>query len=260
MTEREMEDLIWEHPDKFLNEPLKQFQRQPSSGVGRADLIFIDRVDRLLVIELKLGILGRGAVPQLVDYFGMFKSRFPGKSVELMIIANGIPPERRVSCEQFHIEPVEISQKKFRDVAEEVGYVFESERANANPSSLMDRVPVASNLPATDPQVIRDDFPHAPSKTEKAWYYWRGENDHGYFLAFVNAKGSCSMRRFKADGGAFLKPEYKSGDYQASFLEYLKSAVTLYVSRQPNLERDCKDRLPDSVISELRRQVGSANK
>jgi RecB family endonuclease NucS len=106
MTEREMEDLVWEHPEKFLNEPLTQFQRQPASGVGRADLIFLDRIGRVLVIELKRGTLERGAVPQIVDYFGMLKSRFPNKSVELMIIANSIPPERRLSCEQFHIVPV----------------------------------------------------------------------------------------------------------------------------------------------------------
>jgi RecB family endonuclease NucS len=68
MTEHEMEDLVWQHPEKFLNEPLRQFQRQPASGVGRADLIFLDRLDRLLVIELKRGTLARGAVPQLVDY------------------------------------------------------------------------------------------------------------------------------------------------------------------------------------------------
>jgi len=63
------------------------------------------------------------------------------------------------------------------------------------------------------------------------------------------------MRRFEADTGAFLGREYKSGDYQASFLEYLKSAVAFYVSRQPNLERDCKTRLPAFVLSELRQQV-----
>lgn len=66
MTEKE--DLLWNHPEKFLNEPLTQFRRQPSSAVGRADLIFEDRIGRLLIIELKKGTLERGAIPQLVDY------------------------------------------------------------------------------------------------------------------------------------------------------------------------------------------------
>ena len=53
MTEREMEDLLWEHPEKFLNEPLKQFQRQPASSVGRADLIFLDRIGRFWGAAMK---------------------------------------------------------------------------------------------------------------------------------------------------------------------------------------------------------------
>jgi hypothetical protein len=255
MTEREMEDLVWGHPEKFLNEPLKQFQRQPASAVGRADLIFLDRIGRLVVIELKRDTLERGAVPQIIDYFGMLKSRFPDKSVELMIIANRIPPERRLASEQFHIEAVEISQKKFRDVAEEVGYVFGSEAADPNGSAAADRLTMESEGPARTARVNQEDFPGGRAKIGKAWYYFEGKNGRGYFFAFVNAKGSCSMRRFEADGGAFLGREYESGDYQASFSEYLKFGVPLYLSRQPNLERDCKNRLPSFVLAELRQQV-----
>jgi Endonuclease NucS C-terminal domain len=254
MTEREMEDLLWEHPEKFLNEPLKQFQRQPTSSVGRADLIFLDRIGRLLVIELKRDTLERGAVSQLVDYYGMLKSRFPDKSVELMIIANRIPPERRQACEQYHIDAVEIPQKKFRDVAEEVGYDFGSERSKDVAPVEATSLKVESGISPDRAPANREDFP-SPMKTEKGWYYWKGKNNRDYFLAFVNAKGSCSMRRFEAGGGAFLGREYKSGDYQDSFSDYVKAASPLYVSRQPNLERDCKTRLPSYVLSELKQQV-----
>jgi hypothetical protein len=250
-----MEDLIWENPEKFLNEPLRQFQRQPVSGVGRADLIFLDRLDRILVIELKRGVLERGAVPQLVDYFGMLKSRFPDKSIELMIVANSIPPERRVSCEQFHIEPMEIPQKKFRDIAEEVGYVFASEAAKHDTLTRMASDLAAFRLTTADAADSHNEFMHAPSKTEKSWHFWRGSDKRGYFLAFVNAKGSCSMRRFESDQGTFLGREYKSGDYQSQFSEYLKSGSPLHLSRQPNLERDCKLRLPNFVLSQLQSQV-----
>ena len=210
MTEREMEDLVWEHPEKFLNEQLKQFERQPASAVGRADLIFLDRLDRLLVIELKRGTLERGAVPQIVDYFGMLKLRFPDKSVELMIIANSIPPERRISCEHYHIEPVAISEKKFRDVAKEVGYVFRSEARTSMPAPPVDSFPLTSEFPAPRVAANREDFPCRPAKVEKGWFYWRGKNDRGYFLAFVNARGSCSLRRFELESGAFLGLKYKS--------------------------------------------------
>jgi len=127
MIEKEMEDLLWNHPEKFLGEKLTQFERQPNSAVGRPDLVFIDRIQRYLVIEVKCGTLKRGAIEQLHDYYGMMKRRFPGKVVELMVVANQIPHERRLACESLNIEAREIPQKKFRDVASEVNYIFESE-------------------------------------------------------------------------------------------------------------------------------------
>jgi len=127
MTEKEMEDLLWGHPQKFLGEHLIQFERQLRSGVGRSDLIFIDRIGRYLVVEVKRGRLQRGAVEQLHDYYGMMKQRFPDSVVELMVVANEIPGERRLACEKLDIEARDISEKKFRDVASEVNYIFESE-------------------------------------------------------------------------------------------------------------------------------------
>jgi len=35
----------------------------------------------------------------------------------------------------------------------------------------------------------------------------------------------------------------------------LTSAIRLYVSQQPNLERDCKDSLPAALLAELRAQI-----
>src|SRR5439155_4260788 len=69
MVEREMQELLWRYPERFLNEPLKQFAWETSSNVGRADLVFEDRHGRLLIIEVKRGKLLRGAIDQLLDYF-----------------------------------------------------------------------------------------------------------------------------------------------------------------------------------------------
>jgi RecB family endonuclease NucS len=82
MVEREMQELLWRYPERFLNEPLKQFAWETSSSVGRADLVFEDRHGRLLIIEVKRGKLPREAIGQLLDYFGMMKQRFPDKPVD----------------------------------------------------------------------------------------------------------------------------------------------------------------------------------
>jgi hypothetical protein len=133
MVEREMQELLWQHPERFLNEPMKQVAWEASSDVGRADLVFEDKHGRLLIIEVKRGKLPRGAIDQLLDYFGMMKQRFPDRPVELMVVANSIPSERRLTCESRDIECREISEKTFRDVAVEVSYTFISEAGVPQP-------------------------------------------------------------------------------------------------------------------------------
>ncbi len=134
MLESEMEDLLWAYPEKLL-EPLKQFKRQARSAVGRADLVFEDRLGRLLVIEIKRGQLQRGAIAQVHDYFGMMKHQFPDKSVEMMVIAQTIPSERKLALDQYNIEYREIPEKRFREVASEMNYVFQSEQEKVEGSS-----------------------------------------------------------------------------------------------------------------------------
>lgn len=155
MTEQEMENLLWNYPERFLNEPLTQFTRQESSAVGRADLIFEDSLGRLLVIEIKKGKLGRDAAPQLRDYFGMMKRRHPERRVELMVVANSIPEERRLSCEDLNIECREISEKRLRDVAAETKYVFRSEivpmQGAAPEVSQPEAEKTAQSMPSTIP-------------------------------------------------------------------------------------------------------------
>jgi hypothetical protein len=250
VTEREMEDLLWQHPEKFLNEPLKQFERQPASAVGRADLVFEDRIGRLIVIELKRDTLERGAITQLVDYFGMLKGKYPGRAVELMVIASRIPPERRIACEQYDIEAREIPQKRFRDVAGEVGYTFKSESQTEQGAQAETRIE-RHNEGIVHAPVIGG----LPAKVERAWYLVTIANGPRYFAAFVNARGSCSIRLFDTVEGRLRRREYKSGDFQDSFADYLQSAVPLHVSRKPNLERDCKVQLPTTMFAELSRQI-----
>jgi hypothetical protein len=202
MTERDMEELMWKCPEKFLNEPLEPFRKQPSSQVGRADLIFKDRLGRFLVVELKKGMLPRGAVNQLVDYYGMLKREFQNESVELMAVANSIPEERAIACLKYHIEPREISEKRFLDVAREVGYELESEKENIVKTGRTESVrPLGSAFSR----------PLGVNRVERAWYFSPSGVGRPAFLAFVNAKGNCSMRVFDAEDGSFLGRRYAGG-------------------------------------------------
>ena len=147
-----MQELIWRYPDRLLNESLKQIAWEASSSVGRADLVFEDRYGRLLVIEVKRGKLPRGAIDQLLDYFGMIKERFPDKPVEMMVVANVIPSERRLACESRDIECREISDRTFREVAIEGGYRFASEETKDEPMA----PPVAVSTKQPQPMLAQD--------------------------------------------------------------------------------------------------------
>ena len=57
--------------------------------VGRTDLVFEDRHGRLLIVEVKRGKLPRGAIDQILDYFGMMKRKYPHRGVEMMVVAWG---------------------------------------------------------------------------------------------------------------------------------------------------------------------------
>jgi len=238
-----MEELLWNHPEKLLNEALVPFRRQPCSQVGRADLIFKDRLGRFLVVEIKKGTLPRGAINQLVDYYGMLKREFQDESVELMAIANFIPQDRAIACLKFHIEPREISEKRFADVASEVGYRLEHETDHPG------------KTPSVAPPVITSSGPlRGFNRVEKAWYFSPSSIEKPAFLAFVNAKGNCSMRIFDARDGSFLVRRYAPGDFRDAFQQQISGSISVSVSTQPNLETACKQRLPANVLAELQAQ------
>jgi len=93
-----------------------------------------------------------------------------------------------------------------------------------------------------------------PARKKKAWFFSGGE-DRPVFLAFINAKGSCSLRSYDYETGIFVGKQYHPGDYQEAFPELLEKSRELAMESQPNLERDCKVRLPDRVLAYLKNQV-----
>lgn len=127
MTEREMEELLWNYPERFFDEPLKKFRRQLTSRIGRSDLIFEDSATRLVIVEIKLGRLPRRAFFQLNEYQEAERTRNPERQLRPILVANIVPQEREAVCAREGIECRAISDKKFREVAAEVGFVFESE-------------------------------------------------------------------------------------------------------------------------------------
>src|SRR5947208_11602739 len=111
-----------------------------------------------------------------------------------MAVANSIPDDRAIACLKYDIEPREISEKRFRDMAREMGYELESEKEAG------DSPPNAASAPRVDLAVSRPrPNPLGVNRMERAWYFSPNGLGKRAFLAFVNAKGHCSMRVFDAE-------------------------------------------------------------
>jgi hypothetical protein len=87
---------------------------------------------------------------------------------------------------------------------------------------------------------------------KKGWFVLT-ENGMPFIIAAVSAKGSCSIRTFDGVTGAFRGKQYRPGNFEDSFPQ-LSRARELTVPQQPNLERDCRERLPETLLKYLQEQ------
>jgi hypothetical protein len=79
-----------------------------------------------------------------------------------MVVANRIPPERKATLENYHIEWREIPEQRFREIAAEKGYSFQSEQVQ----------PVPNAVPSTQPTLqaaLPVESPNEPSGGFDGW-------------------------------------------------------------------------------------------
>jgi hypothetical protein len=108
-----MEEAIIACPEKYVEEGLTLINRQFRMGSYIFDLLFEDRHGAKLIIELQKGSLDRDHTYQIMDYYDEYKSRNPDQFVELMIVANKIPRERRDRLSSYGIAFKEIPEGQF---------------------------------------------------------------------------------------------------------------------------------------------------
>ena len=114
LSEKSMEDAIAENPEKYLDEEgLTLLKRQPIFGKNRFDLLFEDRHGAKLIVEIQKGTLDRKHTYKIFDYYDEYKERHPKEFVELMVVANKIPRERRERLKSKGISFKEIKEADF---------------------------------------------------------------------------------------------------------------------------------------------------
>jgi hypothetical protein len=114
ITEKDMEDLIAENPDKYLGETgLSLLARQFCIGSFRVDLLFRDRHGGKLIVEIQRGTLDRNHMFKVFDYCDEYRERNPREFVEPLLVANIIPHERKRRLSSRGIPFREIPEEAF---------------------------------------------------------------------------------------------------------------------------------------------------
>lgn len=125
MLEKDIENLIAQHPDEFFPKSgFKLIGQQVKLDRCFADIIFEDKFQRKIIIEVKKGILSRDASGQVMEYYGLLKNQSPTDIIELILCANVIPKERKTFLESVGIECKEIGINLINQIAQKVGYNF----------------------------------------------------------------------------------------------------------------------------------------
>lgn len=137
MREKDIENLIALYPEEFF--PRANFNlkgQQVKLGSCYADILFTDKYDRQVIIEVKRGILSRDAAGQIIEYYGLLKLTKPDAIVELIVCANIIPHERKLFLENVGIECKELGLALIQKVAAKYNYKFLDDLKEENKKGL----------------------------------------------------------------------------------------------------------------------------
>jgi len=125
MLEKDIENLIANYPDEiFPNEKFQLIGQQVNVEGKKIDILFKDKVNRNIIIEVKRGILTREASGQIAEYFGLLKSKNKNEIYELVLCANVIPTERKIFLEHIGIECKELGVSFITNLASKYDYTF----------------------------------------------------------------------------------------------------------------------------------------
>jgi hypothetical protein len=109
-SERIFEDILVKYPE-LIESNLKLIGRQVKHFGKRIDILFEDKFQEKLIIELKKDNLDRNALSQVLEYEGYILSE-KDPSARVMLIANRIPLNLKKAMEHHGIEFKEITKNQ----------------------------------------------------------------------------------------------------------------------------------------------------
>jgi RecB family endonuclease NucS len=94
---------------------LKLIARQFRIGSYIFDLLFEDRHNGKLIVELQRGVLDRNHCNKIFDYLDEFRSQNPKEFIDVIIVANEITSERKKMLSAKGVKYREIPEQSFNE-------------------------------------------------------------------------------------------------------------------------------------------------
>ncbi|AZV42005.1 nuclease [Peribacillus asahii] len=113
LSEKEFEDILVLHPE-LIEDNLTLIKRQGQLQEKRTDLMFKDKLNNLLLVELKRDRIEEENIHQIMGYIRRLKA-LNHLNVRGMLIGQSVPLEIQEICRKFNIEWKEIKNKQLYD-------------------------------------------------------------------------------------------------------------------------------------------------
>jgi len=89
--EKDVEEYLVSHPER-IGENLRFLERQLPVESGRIDILFEDEMKDLVVVEVKLGKIGRDALHQIKRYVNDIRKMEHERKVNGVLVCSGVMP------------------------------------------------------------------------------------------------------------------------------------------------------------------------
>lgn len=227
INEKEMEDQIAQDPIRFLGESgLSLVARQLHIDRYIFDLLFQDRHGAKLIVEIQKGTLDRNHTYKILDYYDQYKEENPTEFIEVMVIANCIPAERKKRLQALGVDFREIPEQEFL------------KHSTATSNNLANE----AAMPDSNTAIPVPDAKSPPSKKgEHRSYSFRSLGPSAFVKAVRKSISSLPIsNRFKLGGESSLTAEFVAVTKAIEHKFGAGLVAQIWMERPKNRKAACK--------------------
>ncbi len=226
MNEKLMQDLLKSFPGELIEEGVVYLERELVTGSRRLDLVFLDKRERLLLIEVQKDSLDTKHIDRHIDFVEGFAEKNPEADLRLMYIANRIDHLRKSFLEKRGYEYLEIPTIKFLELAKKHNINIEEDSSENNKLNTDNmKFNDSNNDPENSPDRGKFISNVRTTKEKEFWKLFFFEIDKRAFVKATFNKAEFGVHihnsnRFNSSGGKYSLMFTRSGSFRMNDLTY----------------------------------------